>query len=64
MEISPLIGPLRTAASASNLHYEQRVDLSDRLRDANLAEFFLKLIGEFIKKALNVFLVWFFDALT
>jgi len=35
----------------------------DHLRDENLAEFFLKLIGASVKTALHVSLVWFFDLL-
>jgi hypothetical protein len=35
----------------------------DQLHDDNLVEFFLKLIGASVKKALHVLLVWFFDAL-
>ena len=35
----------------------------DQPRDDNLAEFFLKLIGASVKKALQLLLAWFFDAL-
>ena len=35
----------------------------DQPRDDNLADFFLKLIGAFVKKALHVLLVWLFDVL-
>jgi hypothetical protein len=35
----------------------------DQLRDNNLVEFFLKLIGAILKKVLLGLLVWVFDAL-
>jgi hypothetical protein len=35
----------------------------DHPHDDNLAEFFLKMIGALLKKALLVLLVWFVDAL-
>ncbi len=35
----------------------------DQPRDDNLVEFFLKLIGAFLKKVLLALLAWLFDAL-
>ena len=35
----------------------------DQPHDDNLAEFFLKMIGAFLKKALLASLVWLFEAL-
>jgi hypothetical protein len=48
---------------ASSQTMNSPLTYADQRRDDNLAEFFLHLIGAFLKKVLLALLVWLFDVL-